>query len=114
MESEKLSKDKNNDNQNNISNDKLKNIKSNFILSKIYGNLEKKKKLDIVKYNKKLQNRLNLNIKNYKDKLSIINCIYKFISNNQLSNKVITKLLRLRNKFVTKILRKRNILLRKL
>ena len=53
MESENLSKDKNNDNQNNISNGKLKNIKSNFTPPKIYDNLEKKKKLDIVKYNKK-------------------------------------------------------------
>ena len=53
MDLEKLSKDKNNDNQNNISNGKLKNIKSNFTSPKTYDNLEKKKKLDIVKYNKK-------------------------------------------------------------
>ena len=92
MESEKLSKDKNNDNQNNISNDKLKNIKSNFILSKIYGNLEKKKKLDIVKYNKKLQNRLNLNIKNYEEcssiKIEIIPTKDKYGRFINLSNKV--------------------------
>ena len=45
MESENLSKDKNNDNQNNISNGKLKNIKSNFTSPKIYDNLEKRKNL---------------------------------------------------------------------
>ena len=45
MDLEKLSKDKNNDNQNNISNGKLKNIKSNFTSPKIYDNLEKRKNL---------------------------------------------------------------------
>ena len=62
MESEKLSQDKRNDNQNNILKDKLKNIKSKYILSKTHDNLEKKKKPEIVKYNKKIQKRLNLNI----------------------------------------------------
>ena len=57
---------KNKNNQNNISNI-LKNIKSNYILSKIYNNIKRRKYLEIVKYNKKIQNRLNLSIKDYKE-----------------------------------------------
>ena len=45
----------------------LENIKSRYILSKIYDNMTKKKKLEIVKYNKKIQNRINLSIKNNKE-----------------------------------------------
>ena len=45
----------------------IENIKSRYILSKIYDNIPKKKKLEIVKYNKKIQNRLNLDIKDYKE-----------------------------------------------
>ena len=86
MESEKLSKDNNRDNPKDISNDKLKIIKSNYILSKIYANMEKKKTLELVKYSKKIQNRLNLNIKNYKEyyetfiliEIKIIPCNYKY------------------------------------
>ena len=61
---------KNKNNQKNISNNIsniLKNIKSNYILSKIYDNIQKRKYLEIVKYNKKIQNRLNLSIKDYKE-----------------------------------------------
>ena len=63
-----ISKNKNNQKiiSNNISNI-LKNIKSNYILSKIYDNIQKRKYLEIVKYNKKIQNRLNLSIKDYKE-----------------------------------------------
>jgi len=45
----------------------IENIKSRYILSKIYDNMPKKKKLEIVKYNKRIQNRLNLSIKDYKE-----------------------------------------------
>ena len=83
MESEKLSQDKRNDNQNDILKDKLKNIKSKYILSKIYDNLEKKKKPEIVKYNKKIQKRLNLNIKDYEEyckiEIEIIICDDKYV-----------------------------------
>ena len=41
----------------------IENIKSSYILSKIYDNIPKIKKLLIVKYNKRLQNRLNLTSK---------------------------------------------------
>ena len=56
----------NNENRNFLINN-LKKIKSNYILSKIYYNISKKKSLEIIKYNKKVQNRLNLSIKDYKN-----------------------------------------------
>ena len=45
----------------------MEKIKSRYILSKIYDIMPKKKKLEIIKYNKRIQNRLNLSIKNYKE-----------------------------------------------
>ena len=43
------------------------NLKSDYILKKIFIILKKTKSLDILKHNKKLQKRLNININNYKD-----------------------------------------------
>ena len=34
----------------------LDNLKGDYFLQKLYDNIQKKKKLEIVKYNKKLQN----------------------------------------------------------
>ena len=45
----------------------LTNLKSDYFLQKLYDNISNKQKLKIVKYNKKIQNRLNLDIKNYKE-----------------------------------------------
>ena len=42
-------------------------IKSDYFLQKLYDNITKKKKLEIVKYNKRIQNRINLSVKNYKE-----------------------------------------------
>ena len=67
MESKKLPKDKSKMKQSETSNDKLKKIKSNYFLEKLYDNILKKKTLEIVKYNKKIQNRLSINIKDYKE-----------------------------------------------
>ena len=47
--------------------DEFRKLKSNFILKKIFNIMNKNKLLLIVKYNKKLQNRLNLSIKDYKE-----------------------------------------------
>ena len=55
------------DNQNNILNAKLENLKSDYFLEKLYDNILKKKTLEIVKYNKNIQNRLSINIKDYKE-----------------------------------------------
>ena len=51
----------------NQSNHILANLKSDYFLQKLYDNMTKKKKLEIVKYNKRMQNRINLNVKNYKE-----------------------------------------------
>ena len=42
-------------------------VKSYYILQEIFNDLQKKKLLEIIKYNKKIQKRLNININNYKD-----------------------------------------------
>ena len=58
-----------------LKNEKLKtkskvgfeNLKSNFIFKKILEYMKKNKSLEIIKYNKKLQKRLNLSINDYKE-----------------------------------------------
>ena len=59
---------KNNKNKSNPinSNSYLENIKSKYIFEKIFGFLNKNKSLGVVKYNKRLQKRLNININDYK------------------------------------------------
>ena len=49
------------------SNNILRNIKSNFILKKFFGYIYKRKSLEIIKYNKNIQKRMNININNYKE-----------------------------------------------
>ena len=61
-----VSKENSKDNESAKPNPITDNINSKYILSKIYDNMTKKKKLEIVKYNKKIQNRLNLDVKDYK------------------------------------------------
>ena len=46
-------------------------IKSKYILQKIFKNLEYNKKLVIMQYNKKLQEKSDLNINDYKEYLQI-------------------------------------------
>ena len=55
--------------ENNKENESAKQnpIKSGYFLHKLYDNIQKKKKLEIVRWNKKIQNRLNLSIKDYKE-----------------------------------------------
>jgi len=45
----------------------LENIKSNYLLIKIFDFLKKNKLLDIIKYNKTLQKRIDLSINDYKN-----------------------------------------------
>ena len=59
------SKDKNKDIKTDKSNSILQKIKSDYFLKKIYDDIMRKKSLGIVRYNKKLQNRLNKSIDNY-------------------------------------------------
>ena len=49
----------------------LINIKSKFILKKIFESIQKNKVLNIIKYNKKIQNRLNITQNDYKEFLNI-------------------------------------------
>ena len=62
-----VSKENNKENESAKPNPIIENIKNRYILSKIYNNMTKKKKLEIVKYNKKIQNRINLSVKDYKE-----------------------------------------------
>ena len=45
----------------------LENIKSKYILEKILDILQKSKYLNIIKYNKNIQQKLDINIKNYQE-----------------------------------------------
>ena len=45
----------------------FKNIKSKYILQKIFNNLEKKKSFNIIKYNKNLKKILDIDINDYKE-----------------------------------------------
>ena len=65
-------------------------VKSKYILKEIFDNLKENKKLDIIRYNKKVRKNLNKNIKDYikeysKIEIEIIpieNEIGKFININ--------------------------------
>ena len=46
---------------------KYENIKADYFLEKVFNNLKKGKTLNIVKYNKNIKNRINININNYKE-----------------------------------------------
>ena len=45
----------------------LDNLKNDYFLNKIFNNLQKKKSLEIIKYNNKTKKRLNITVNNYKD-----------------------------------------------
>ena len=62
----KRSKHKNNLN-NNMNDNNINNLKSVYILLKIFDIIPKNKKLGIVRYNKKLQKKLDLNISDYRE-----------------------------------------------
>ena len=47
--------------------DLFKNLKSDYFLKKLFNNLMKKKSLYIIKYNKNIKERININIKDYKE-----------------------------------------------
>ena len=62
-----VSKENNKENESAKPNPITEKIKSDYFLQKLYDNMTKKKKLEIVKYNKRIQNRINLSVKNYKE-----------------------------------------------
>ena len=51
---------------------KLLKIKSKYVIKKLFSNLQRNKFLEIIKYNKKLQDRLNINFNVYKEFSEII------------------------------------------
>ena len=65
--SSNTSKENSKDNESAKPNPILEKLKSDYFLQKLYDIMPKKKKLEIVKYNKKVQNRLDLGIKDYKE-----------------------------------------------
>ena len=44
----------------------LKNVKSIFFSSYVFSYIDERKKLNIIKYNKEIQNLINVNIINYR------------------------------------------------
>ena len=62
-----VSKENNKENESAKPNPPFESLKSDYFLQKLYDNMTKKKKLEIVKYNKKIQNLLNLDVKDYKE-----------------------------------------------
>ena len=57
------------------SKDIFKNLKSKYILQKVFYNLLKKKSLDIIKYNNNIKKRINISIKDYKEYSEIYSSI---------------------------------------
>ena len=57
------------------STDKFENIRSNYFLLKIFDNLTKKKRFEILKYNKNIQKRINMNINDHKEYSEIYSSI---------------------------------------
>ena len=55
--------------------DIFKDIKSKYILKKIFNNLMEKKSLDIIKYNKNIRERIDISIKDYKEYSEIYSSI---------------------------------------
>ena len=59
-------------------------IKSKFVFKKIISLMKRNKSLEIMKYNKKLQKRLNININDYKEYSELYSSIeIELISNNK-------------------------------
>ena len=48
------------------SNNQLRNLKSHYIILKIFGYIPERKSLETIRYNKSIQKRINININHYK------------------------------------------------
>ena len=59
----------------------LKDIKSKYILQSIFTLLEEKKSLKIIRFNKNIRKRLNININNYKKISELIEIELKKVNN---------------------------------
>ena len=63
------------------------NIKSKFIIKIIFKNIKKEKYYNIIRYNQKIQNRLNIGLIDYKKLSQKNNCIEIFFSKETVINK---------------------------
>ena len=66
------------------SKNKYENLKNDYFLQKVFNNVEKKKLLNIVKYNINIKKRININIndfKEYSEKYSSIEIEIKLVNN---------------------------------
>ena len=70
------------------SKDIFKNLKNDYFLQLLFNILMKKKLLNIIKYNKKIKDRINISIKDYKEYSEIYSSIEIEIkpANNQYGN----------------------------
>ena len=57
------------------SNNIFKNLQNDYFLIKLFDMLLKRRSLDIIKYNKNIKNRININIDNYKEYLELYSSI---------------------------------------
>ena len=57
------------------------NLKADYFLQKVFNNLERKRTLYFVKYNKAIKNRVNINIKDYKEYSELIEIEIKPVNN---------------------------------
>ena len=48
------------------SNNKLRNLKSDYFIQKFFEYMPERKSLEIIRYNKSIQKRINININHYK------------------------------------------------
>ena len=49
-----------------VSNNQLKNVKSDYFIQKFFGYMTERKSLETIRYNKSIQKRINININHYK------------------------------------------------
>ena len=49
-----------------VSNNKLRNLKSDYFIQKFFGYMTERKSLETIRYNKSIQKRIDININHYK------------------------------------------------
>jgi len=54
---------------------KYEKLKSDYFLQKLFNNVERKRKLDIIKYNKNIKKKIDININDYKEYSEIYSSI---------------------------------------
>ena len=86
------------------------NIKADYFLEKVFNNLEKKKALNMIRYNKNIKNRINININDYKEyseKYSSIEIEIKPVKKNMVNLLNIKKKMKNIIIYILKIMKKK-------